>query len=365
MPTLPFDDAVRAAATRLFGGVQLPPNAKFNLVIDPLIDGVSGQQSRATRIVGTRLVKIVNDDYPAYVVQPFNTESVNRGPLLLVGTFTGVNEERKTEGKRQAYRICLALADLKTGKLVSKGLAFAQADGIDITPLATDQQAPAWMMDAATAGYIRTCQGTRAGDSIHPDYIERVMTSAKISEASDAFAEGKFEAARTLYQQALAAPGGDQFRTHTGLYLSNWQLRDDKAAAEAFGRIVDMGLDRKQLGVKFLFRPGTSAVWSSPSAGRAAYPMWLREIANRAATRPACLNLVGHASASGPEPVNERLSLARAEEIKRQLGRLSPALGRRINSEGVGSSQTLIGTGSDDLADALDRRVEFKVVDCP
>ena len=42
--------------------------------------------------------------------------------------------ERKTEGKRVAYRICLALADLKTGKLVSKGLAFADAEGVGDLP---------------------------------------------------------------------------------------------------------------------------------------------------------------------------------------------------------------------------------------
>jgi hypothetical protein len=367
-PVLPFDDAVMAAASALLGRAQLPPDTTYDLVIDPLIDGVTGAQTQATRAMGTRIVKIIKEGYPRYVVQPFNTENVKRAPLLLVGTFTGVNAERKTEGRREAFRICLALADLKTGKLVGKGLAFARADGVDITPQGADRDAPAWVEDAATLGYIRTCQGTRAGDPINPAYINRVLTSAKLAEANDAYGAGKWAQARSLYGQALAGEGGDQLRTHTGLYLTNWRLGNRKAAAEAFGHIVDQGLENKRLGTKFLFRPGTAALWSDPkaasSAGRSAYPMWLQEIARRGASRASCLELVGHTSASGPEPMNERLSLLRAEELKKQIGRLAPPLAPRMIASGMGSRQTMIGTGRDDASDVLDRRVEFKVVGC-
>ena len=368
LPLLAFDDAVMAAATALLGRAQLPPDTSFDLVIDPLIDGVTGMQTQATRAMGTRIVKIIKEGYPRYVVQPFNTDNVKRGPLLLVGTFTGVNSERKTEGQREAYRICLALADLKTGKLVGKGLAFARAEGVDITPQGADRDAPAWVEDEATLGYIRTCQGTRAGDAIHPAYINRVLTSAKLAEANDAYGAGKFAQARGLYGQALAGEGGDQLRTHTGLYLSNWRLGNQKAAAESFGRIVEQGLDSKRLGTKFLFRPGTAALWSDPkaasSAGASAYPMWLQEIAKRGAKRASCFELVGHTSASGPEPVNERLSLLRAEELKKQLSQRAPTLAKRMIASGQGSRQTMIGTGRDDASDVLDRRVEFKVVGC-
>ena len=61
---------------------------------------------------------------------------VARSPLVLIGTFTGVNAQRQPSGVRQAYRICFALADLKAGRLVSKGLAFSLPDGVDSTPLA-------------------------------------------------------------------------------------------------------------------------------------------------------------------------------------------------------------------------------------
>ena len=42
--------------------------------------------------------------------------NVAKSPLVLVGTFTGVNKERKDGGAAGGYRICLALADLKSGR---------------------------------------------------------------------------------------------------------------------------------------------------------------------------------------------------------------------------------------------------------
>ena len=364
LPILSFDEAVQSAANTLLGKAQLPLDSKWDVLIDPLIDGVTGAQTQATRAMGTRIVKIIKESYPRYVVQPFNVSNVQRGPLLLVGTFTGVNAERKTEGKREAYRICLALADLKTGKLVSKGLAFATPDGVDNSPLPLFRDAPAWVEDASTLGYIRTCQGTRAGDAIHPAYIDRVMTSAMLAEAGEAYAAGRYPQALKLYEAARAAPGGNQARTYTGLYLSNWRLGKREAAAQAFGQIVDQGLENKRLGVKFLFRPGTAALWSDPKAGPSPYTVWLSEIASHAAKRQTCMEVVGHTSASGPEPINQRLSLLRAEAVRGQVTTNAPQLSPRLIANGVGSAQTMIGTGRDDLSDALDRRVEFKVVGC-
>jgi len=90
----------------------------------------------------------------------------------------------------------------------------------------------------------------------------------------------------------------------------------------------------------------------------------LEQIAERTSQHQGCLEIVGHTSRTGPEPINERLSLLRAERIKQKLDRDVPALKTRTIANGVGSKENLIGTGTDDARDALDRRVEFKVVGC-
>lgn len=92
--------------------------------------------------------------------------------------------------------------------------------------------------------------------------------------------------------------------------------------------------------------------------------MWLEQIAERASRSTSCLEIVGHTSPTGPEPLNERLSLARAERIKGLLMAEAPDFKRTTFATGMGSRENIIGTATDDARDALDRRVSFKVFSC-
>ena len=367
-PILPYDEAVLSAATALLKNAKLPPEGtaaqpRYAVVIDPLIDGTTYAQSTATRSMGLRLAALMREQYPQYDVQPFSAANVARSPLVLIGTFTPLNAQRQPSGAREVYRICFALADLKSGKLVSKGLAFSNPDGVDATPTASYKDAPAWTEDPATLGYINTCQGTRAGDPINPLYTERIVAAALVAEAIEAYDAGRYQQSLDLYTGAQRSSAGDQFRVYNGVYLANWKLgRRDKAEA-AFGKIVDYGLERKRLAVKFLFRPGSTA-FGNDAKLTGPYPIWLKAIAARASTGTSCLEVTGHTSATGPEPLNERLSLLRAEYVKSQLEASVPALAKRTIAAGMGSRQTMVGSGRDDASDALDRRVEFKVIGC-
>ena len=367
-PAQPYDQAVLAAAQTLLGNAPRPPadaapRPPQALVIDPLIDGLTGAQSVATRAMGAQITALIRAKFPQFEVQPFSAANVARSPLVLVGTFTGVNAQRQTSGPREAFRICLALADLKTGKLVSKGLAFAQPAGVDSTPLAFFRDAPAFTDDPATQGYIRTCQGTKAGDAINPLYADRILAATRVAEATDAYDAGRYPQALALYSSAERTPGGDQFRVYNGLYLAHWKLGHRSQAQAAFGRIVEHGLGQKRLAVKFLFQPG-STVFPANSRLSEAYPAWIKAIGDRALASSACLEVVGHTSATGPEPLNKRLSELRAAHIKSMLDASAPPRARRTLANGMGLAQTMVGNGRDDASDALDRRVEFKVIDC-
>jgi len=60
----PFDDALLRAANDLFSKAAVPPgDGKIELVIDPLIDGISGAQSTATRLMQERIVALVRKSY--------------------------------------------------------------------------------------------------------------------------------------------------------------------------------------------------------------------------------------------------------------------------------------------------------------
>ncbi|MDQ7747392.1 OmpA family protein [Hydrogenophaga pseudoflava] len=367
-PAQPYDMAVLSAATALFTNAKLPPAGtpalpKYPLVIDPLIDGMTGAQSVTTRSMGRRLAELMRERYQQFDVQAFSAANVARSPLVLIGTFTGVNAERKTAGARETYRICFALADLRSGKLVSKGLAFALPEGVDPTPLAFFRDAPAWTEDPATEGYIKTCQGTKAGDPINPLYLDRILAASVVAEGIEAYEAGRYREALELYTSALDMPAGDQFRVHNGIYLANWKLGRKQPAEAAFSKVVDYGLVHQRLAVKFLFRPGSMAFMANAPLS-SNYSSWLNTIALRTRSSGKCLEVIGHTSPTGPEPLNERLSLIRAEYIKARLAQASPGLDKRMIANGVGSKQSMVGNGRDDASDALDRRVEFKVMTC-
>jgi outer membrane protein OmpA-like peptidoglycan-associated protein len=82
---------------------------------------------------------------------------------------------------------------------------------------------------------------------------------------------------------------------------------------------------------------------------------WIRD------DRAGAVRATESTSRSGPEPINERLSVLRAAYIKQRLDTDAPQLKTSTKAIGKGSQETLMGTGTDDARDAVDRRVEFKV----
>jgi hypothetical protein len=148
-----------------------------------------------------------------------------------------------------------------------------------------------------------------------------------------------------------------------GLYITNWQLGKKDEARDAFGKLVTSGLELKRLPMKLLFQPGRSTfITSRRPAGRSTRsgsPRWPSRRAHaglrarrrphqphrqrgrqRAAVAPTCRG--------GPEDARE--------------GQPHPVI--EAERRGGGLEEALVGLGTDDSRDALDRRVEFRVVDC-
>ncbi|PZN94520.1 MAG: hypothetical protein DCF30_20165 [Hyphomicrobiales bacterium] len=352
---------MRKAASDLFGKANLGTD-RVELVIDPLIDGASGAQSAATRAMETSLTELVQASYPRFVVQPFSAEVLARDPVVLVGTLTAVNNQGG-DGPRDAFRICLTLADLKSRTVVSKGVARSTLDNVDVTPTQYYRDSPVWAKDQATDAYVKTCQGTPLGGAIDPAYVDRLTANALINDAIVEYEAQHFREALAFYRTARRLPGGDQHRVRTGTYLASAKLGRREDAVEAFGDLVDYGLSTDQLMVKLLFKPGTTQFIDNPQTTEP-YPMWLSQIATRVRQKGACLEIVGHTSRTGMPHLNERLSVTRAQFIMDLLLTGMPDGRGRMIATGRGFKENLVGTGKDDASDALDRRVEFKVIGC-
>ena len=361
---MPFDAALVKAASDLFSKANLDgaPD-KLTLVIDPLIDGVTGAQSNATHLEEKRITELVKSNYPRFQVARFSAETIARSPVVLVGTFTAVNNAGVAGGAKDAYRICLALADMRTRTIISKGVSRALPAGIDPTPTAFFADSPVFAKDASTDSYVKTCQGTKVGDNVDQVYADRIVVASLVNDGIQAYDEGRYRDALDVYQSALKTPGGEQLRVFNGIYLTNYKLHRTHAAMSAFGKVVDYGLKGDKLAVKFLFRPGSTQFVGERSI-RAPYGSWIETIAERTSAGKGCLEVVGHTSATGLPAVNDRLSGLRADYIKDRLEGEQTSLRGRLVSAGKGSREMIVGTGRDDPSDSLDRRVELKVIQC-
>jgi len=324
---------------------------------------VTGAQSNATHLEEKRVIELVKSNYPRFQVARFSSDTVAKSPIVLIGTFTAINNAGVAGGARDAYRICLALADLKTKTIISKGVARALPEGIDPTPAAFFADSPVFAKDVSTDSYIKSCQGSKVGDTIDQAYADRILVASLVNDGIEAYDAGRYRDALDVYQSALKTPGGDQLRVLNGIYLANYKLHRTKPAMEAFGKLVDYGLKSDRLAVKFLFKPG-STQFNTDAKVRAPYSAWLEKIAERTAANKGCLEIVGHTSATGLAPINDRLSGLRADYIKDRLEDEEHSLRERLIATGKGSREMIVGTGRDDASDALDRRVEFKVVKC-
>lgn len=362
---LAFDEAVNEATDSLAAQTQRLPAFvaqldKRALVIDPMIDGASGQQTVVTRQLEEKVVARLASKHAGLPVLPFKLASLTRSQYVMTGTMTRI-QDGKTSA-RTPFQIHLALTEIKSGNVVAQASSRARGEGLDTTPLPYYRDSPVLVKDKIVDGYIRTSQ-TAPGQPAVKDYFDRLATATTINEATQAYNSEKYQEALDLYKTALAAPYGEQLRTLNGIYLASWKLGRLQEAEQAFGKVVALGIASNNLGVKFLFNPGTTDFWSDSKIS-GPYAIWVRQIARQTAQAKVCMDIVGHTSRTGAEAYNDKLSAQRAAALRQKLGTEAGDLLTRTKTSGLGFRENIIGTGTDDASDALDRRVEFKIVAC-
>ena len=364
---LTFDQAVTSATDGLIAQADKLPSfladveakiAKREVVIDPMLDASSGQQTALTQRLEQGVIARMRATHPQFEILPFEPANLAKASHLITGTTTRVQGDK---GSR-AIRIDLALTDLKTRNVVAQASSRARDEGLDTSPTAYYSDSPILVKDNVVDGYIRT-SATHPVNLADGVYLDRISTATLISDAARAYNAGQYDQSLAFYQQAAGATGGEQLRVLNGIYLAEWKLGRTADAERAFGKVVAFGISNNNLGVKFLFNPGTTEFWSDQKVS-GPYPMWLRQIARQSAAAKACMNIVGHTSHTGSPTLNDRLSEQRAAYIKQRLESEAPELSSRSGASGMGFRENIVGTGTDDARDALDRRVEFKIVSC-
>jgi outer membrane protein OmpA-like peptidoglycan-associated protein len=363
---MPFDQAVDQAVDDLMVQTKKLPGflakvessmKQSRIVIDPLLESASGQQTEVTRVAEQRIVQRMQAQFKQFTVTPFNSTEIATAQYVLNGTLV-----RDKEAGGSPYRLNLALTEIKGGTVIAQSTARISDATLDTRPTAFFRDSPVNGKDRGVEGYIRTAE-TQPGQAADALYLERLPTATVMQEATAAYEAGRLQEALARYEAASRRPDGQQLRVYSGLYLTQSQLGRTADAERTFGTLARLGLESNNLSVKFLFKPGSTDFLADPKIS-AAYPMWLRQIARQAAQIDSCVVVTGHTSRTGSEAVNERLSLQRAVTVKTRLVGEAPPLAKKLREAGAGFRENIVGTGADDASDALDRRVEFKVAAC-
>lgn len=335
-----------------------PKAPKLGVVLDPMLDTTGGQQTTTTMLLEKLVTERMAARYKRFEILPFQADNLKRVQYLLTGTMS----RSVGAGTRRGIRLNLALTDLKSGNVIAQSTALSYEEGLDNSPLRYYRDSPIIIKDKISEGYARTT-ATPAGKRADTYYLERIAAAALIHEATTLYNAEHYRDALGQYQNVLSTPAGEQLRVQSGVYLTQMKLGHTAEAEAAFGKVVALGIAYNELGVKFLFNPGSTEFWSDPKIS-GSYGMWLRQIARESIRVDKCMNVVGHTSNSGPAPINDALSEKRAAVIRQKLIVEAPALGPRTRAIGMGFRENIVGSGTDNGFDVLDRRVEFKIVPC-
>jgi hypothetical protein len=288
-----------------------PPPPRGVIAVDPAIDGITGQQTVASRSLDSRLLQRAAEKFTQFDVVPVSSASIGKAQYLLAGTLTSLDASSSTRG---LFRINLSLTDIKTGFVVAQSVARVRGDGVDTTPTAFYRDSPALTKDRVVEGQIRTAQAP-TGASADEVYLSRIPISALITEAAKLYEAGNYQESLRYYESAAGRPEGQQMRVFNGLYLVNTQLGRADDAEKAFAKIVPLGLATNSLSVKFLYRPGSLEFLADR---RSAAPTRCGCVIGReVASSGTCLTIVGHTSSRDGAIQRATLASARGRDAAR------------------------------------------------
>jgi hypothetical protein len=124
---MPFEQAVNQAVDDLIVQTQKLPAflakvessiKQSRIVIDPLLEGASGQQTEVTRVAEQRIVQRMQSQFRQFTVTPFNNAEIERAQYVLNGTL--VRDKDSADGR---YRLNLALTEIKSGMVIAQSVA--------------------------------------------------------------------------------------------------------------------------------------------------------------------------------------------------------------------------------------------------
>lgn len=364
-----FETAIRSLANSLLAGIEkkrVPWDfSKKDIVLDPFIDVASGEIVKVSQDIEKIIFQEIAKNPDKARITPITPHNLRNANYVLNGVidfteYKTVNNE-KTE---KHYQVSASIIDLENGEVIANTKRWISDKDLDFTPTPIYSDSPTFTKDKKTESQITTAK-TPAGQPAQEDYYSALDTHALLMEAETLYAKNAFQEALRLYTSASKREDGQTMKTYAGLYETNYKLQNMSAAEEAFGQLLAVSVkENNKLNVKFLF--DVNAVdFIDNSSLRHQYSVWLLQLNRFFKESHYCFHIVGHSSRTGSARYNEKLSLTRAKKVQELMKSADfPEILEKSRAVGKGFQENVVGSGTDDARDAIDRRVEFLLVDC-
>jgi outer membrane protein OmpA-like peptidoglycan-associated protein len=329
------------------GGKTIPVDLFFN--------EHSAEEAATAKALQRNLVAALSAATPGVTFAPLTTRNIQNAPWVVLASYANIKSEEA--GKAGKWiRLKVAMEEVKTGTSVARATTHVEAGQFNQAPAPFYREAPMYLTDAAHADRKAVLGGGKRS------MAGGIALRAAQTEAVEAYEAGRYAEAEDGFRKLLeTAP--DNTLALSGLYQSLWRQGRKAEAEEAFGKLANAGFDAGRISVKLLFRLNQTEFIDDADLSQQ-YQVWLKSLASQLVNRKECLDVVGHASASGTTEYNTRLSLSRASRIVARMAQTNAGAGKRLKATGKGASETIVGTGANDASDAIDRRVEFLIDSC-
>ncbi|MDM8525614.1 hypothetical protein QUF80_19770 [Desulfococcaceae bacterium HSG8] len=349
---------VNSLMTQVKDDSDMPENKdrKPVIVIDPFYDADSGEVLEVSEIIERIIIEKSGQRFQEFTFEKMTSESIDIADYLINGVihpeiFEGSGDQTY---ERRYYHIFAGVINLKTGSVVANSDIWLSDLDLTYKPTPAHRDSPMYIKEK---------------DLENADK-DAFKVKAMLTDGDAAYGKGIYKKAVEFYDsvkkyiETRQAEPEEKMKTYARLYMVRKKLGFQDQAEEAFAKLIAISVEeKKMLAFKFLFNVSSVEFWDDPGLKKE-YDIWLRQIGRYFSNTSHCLQITGHSSRSGTPKINEALSLSRAKKIQDKLHPYFPQVYERTKAVGMGFRENIIGTGTDDDTDRLDRRVELVVTDC-
>ena len=327
------------------------------LLLDTFLDANSGQALTINKAVEKLLTVKLTERFD--VIQMDAALENDHIDYVLSGILQ--YDDSPGSAAQKAYHFFVAVYEMNSGMIRATSDALIEIP--EYKPTSTYEDSPVFLRDDKLDELTASVKHS-PGERVSQGYLSYLGTKKFVVAAEQAYEKGDNQKALKYYTEAEKRPDGKNMTVYSGLYNTARLLNQPEEAEMYFGQLINTSIyEKKRIEIKILFKVN-SAYFIDIGDMPKHYSMWLRQIATQFQNRGECVNIVGHSSRTGKEEYNKTLSKKRAQLVQQVLAVKYPQIKKKSEITGMGYAENIVGSGTDDVRDAIDRRVEFRLTDC-